>query len=574
MPHSLGIAATGHQQTSEAARIILQEGGNAFDAIIGAMCAACVSEPMLASLGGGGYLLTQSPGQSNQLFDFFTQTPSVKHGDIDFYPIQADFGPAVQEFHVGMGSIAVPGVVAGIYAVHEALCSMPLAKIIEPAVKLAREGVRLNAMQKSTFDVLKAINMANPEAFRLVRCKDSPARVAQVGEYTSNPELADMLEAMARHDARWFYQGEPGQQLVRDCAGHGGLITMADMQAYKVIRRKPLLVKTHGASISANCPPSPGGLLTMFSLSLLDKLRLEKLARGKAVQNSAGQSKSGLQNSGQQNSGQNMSRQNRPDPVWSGIAGPAGHFSGAAWQWGSEQHLLAMARVMQAASLTRKQNKLSAGLSDEMAGLILGPDNLTHWHGLLHSGALVTRGTTHLSVADAAGNLASLTLSNGEGSCYVLPGSGIMLNNMMGEEDLSPEGFHLLPAGVRLASMMTPVIANLPDGSQLALGSGGSNRIRSAILQVLTNMLDFNMPLAQAVAAPRLHLEGHGLSVEPGYSDAAISALRELWPDLKQWPAQNLYFGGVHAVQRFSNGEFAGAGDARRQGAVAIAAAR
>lgn len=549
MSHPSGIAATGHQQTSEAARIILQEGGNAFDAIVGAMCAACVSEPMLASLGGGGFLLTQSPGQNNQLFDFFTQTPSAKRGDIDFYPIQADFGPAVQEFHVGMGSIAVPGVVAGIYAVHEALCSMPLAKIIEPAVKLAREGVRLNAMQKSTFDVLKSINMANPEAFKLVRCKDSPARVAQVGEYTSNPELADMLEAMAQHDARWFYQGQPGQQLVRDCAGHGGLITMADLRAYEVIRRKPLLVKTHGASISANCPPSPGGLLTLLSLSLLDKLRLEKLARGKLAPN-------------------------MPDPAWSGVAGSSGHSSGAAWQWGGEQHLLAMAHVMQAASLTRKQNKLSAGLSDEMAEMILGPDNLMHWHGLLQSGALVTRGTTHLSVADGAGNLASLTLSNGEGSCYVLPGSGIMLNNMMGEEDLSPEGFHLLPAGVRLASMMTPVIANLPDGSQLALGSGGSNRIRSAILQVLTNMLDFNMPLAQAVAAPRLHLEGSGLSVEPDYSEVAISALRKVWPDLKQWPSQNLYFGGVHAVQRFSNGEFAGSGDLRRQGAVAIADVR
>jgi len=531
LPSPIGIAATGHQQTSNAAKILLEEGGNAFDAILGAMCASCVCEPMLSSLGGGGFLLAHSPGKENQLFDFFTQTPSIKRGDIDFYPIQADFGPAIQEFHVGMGSIAVPGVVAGIYAVHESLCSMPLAKIVEPAVKLAREGVRVNEMQKSTFDVLTPINTANPEAFKLVRCKDTPERMAEIGEFTSNPELADMLEAIAKGDAQWFYRGESGQQLVKDCAEHGGLVTMADMQAYEVIRRRPLLMKSHGASISANCPPSPGGVLTLFALSLLDKL--EPSARR------AGQS--------------------------------ANDVSKMPWKWGSEQHLLALAHVMQAASLTRKQNKLSTGLNDEIAEHILGPDNLTHWHGLLRTGALATRGTTHLSVADAAGNLASLTLSNGEGSSYVLPGSGIMLNNMMGEEDLSPDGFHMFPAGVRLASMMTPAIVNMPDGSQLALGSGGSNRIRSAILQVLTNMLEFDMPLQQAVAAPRIHLEGPKLSVEPGYSSEAISALGQEWPDLKQWPSQNLYFGGVHAVQRFSNGEFAAMGDPRRQGAVAIA---
>lgn len=546
MSHPLGIAATGHQQASEAARIILAEGGNAFDAIVGAMCAACVSEPMLASLGGGGFLLAQSPEKDSQIFDFFTQTPSTKRGDIDFYPIQADFGPAVQEFHVGMGSIAVPGVVAGIYAMHKELCRMPLARIVEPAVKLAREGVRLNEMQKSTFNVLTPINTSNPEAFKLVRCRDAHERVAEVGEFTSNPELADMLEAIARGNAQWFYQGEPGQQLVKDCAEHGGLVTLADMQAYEVIRRKPLLVESHGATISANCPPSPGGVLTLFALSLLDKLRLDR----------AGSRNTGADRSapGAVNAGQLLN-----------------HISEKSFQWGREQHVLAMALVMQAASLTRKQHKLSAGLSDEMAISMLGPDNLTHWHDLLRTGALATRGTTHLSVADAAGNLASLTLSNGEGSSYVLPGSGIMLNNMMGEEDLSPEGFHLLPAGVRLASMMTPVIANMPDGSQLALGSGGSNRIRSAILQVLTNMLEFEMPLEQAVAAPRLHLEGQKLSLEPGYSAKAIGILSQQWPDLKHWPSQNLYFGGVHAVQRFSNGEFAAMGDPRRQGAVAIA---
>jgi len=141
----------------------------------------------------------------------------------------------------------------------------------------------------------------------------------------------------------------------------------------------------------------------------------------------------------------------------------------------------------------------------------------------------------------------------------------------MGEEDLNPEGFHRFPPGIRLASMMTPAIVSLSDGGQIALGSGGSNRIRSAILQVLTNMLEFNMGLEEAVRAPRLHLEGTQLSVEAGFSDAALQTLEQAWPGVEQWPDPNLFFGGVHAVERLANGEFRAAGDPRRGGAVAIA---
>ena len=119
--------------------------------------------------------------------------------------------------------------------------------------------------------------------------------------------------------------------------------------------------------------------------------------------------------------------------------------------------------------------------------------------------------------------------------------------------------------------MMTPAIVSLPDGAQIALGSGGSNRIRSAILQVMTNMLEFDMGLEQAVNAPRLHLEGSHLNTETGFSDAALKALQAEWPCTEQWPDANLFFGGVHAVERLASGEFRAAGDPRRGGAVAIA---
>jgi len=514
---ALGVAASGHKETSKAARILLEEGGNAFDAALGAMCAACVCEPMLASLGGGGYLLAQTSESQPQVFDFFTQTPSATTGELDFYPIQADFGTTTQEFHIGMGSIAVPGVVAGLFAVHQAHCRLPLNKIIEPAVHLAREGLRINKLQRYINEVLKSIIDASPGAKAFATPMFAPGRLAEIGEFIYNPDLANTFEALAGHGPRWFYAGEPARQLVEDCEHNGGLISAADLQAYEVILRQPVTIETHGASISVNSPPSPGGCLTAFALSLL---------------NEASQTRH---------------------------------------EWGSPQYALALARVMQAASLIRKRHGLESGLDDQTASTILSQENLSNWSRTLQTGGLASRGTTHISVADADGNLASLTLSNGEGSSYVLPGSGIMLNNMLGEEDLNPVGFHRMPPGVRLASMMTPTIARLAGGGQIALGSGGSNRIRSAILQVLTNVLEFGMSLEQAVNAPRLHLERNHLNVEPGFSSAALETLEAEWPGIEQWPDINLFFGGVHAVGRLASGEFRAAGDPRRGGAVAFA---
>jgi len=513
----LGVAASGHKETSRAAKILLEEGGNAFDAALGAMCAACVCEPMLASLGGGGFLLAKSADGESRVFDFFTQTPSASRGELDFYPIQADFGTTTQEFHIGVGSIAVPGVVAGLFAVHEARCKLPLSKIIEPAVVLARDGLRVNRLQSYINEVLKAIIDAMPAATSFATPMFAPGRLAEIGEFIYNPDLADMFEALAANDSRWFYEGDPATRLVKDCCEKGGLITAEDMKAYEVVVRHPITVESNGARIITNSPPSPGGCLTVFALSLLKQFRR------------------------------------------------------AADEWGGKGHALAVARAMQAAGIVRRERGLEAGLDDGTAAAILSPEHLAQWREMLTSGSLATRGTTHVSVADAEGNLASLTLSNGEGSAYVLPRSGIMMNNMLGEEDLNPGGFHRRPPGTRLASMMTPTIARLGEDRWIALGSGGSNRIRSAILQVLVNLLAFDMELENAVSAPRLHLEGDHLDVESGFSDRALEALEAEWPGSKQWSGKNLFFGGVHAVERLGGGGFNAAGDPRRGGAVAFA---
>jgi gamma-glutamyltranspeptidase/glutathione hydrolase len=227
-----------------------------------------------------------------------------------------------------------------------------------------------------------------------------------------------------------------------------------------------------------------------------------------------------------------------------------------------------MGQAMQAAGKLRSESLADAELTEARVAAILDPEHLASWRKSIQQKAQFSRGTTHMSIADAQGNLASITVSNGEGCAYVLPGTGIMLNNMLGEEDLSPGGFHRWEENVRMASMMCPSVASLPDGGMVALGSGGSNRIRSAILQVLVNLFEFDLPLEMAVIAPRLHLEGSHFSVEAGFEQAALNSMIKQWPDHKIWPEPNMFFGGVHAVERLADGSFRGTGDPRRGGAV------
>jgi gamma-glutamyltranspeptidase/glutathione hydrolase len=179
--------------------------------------------------------------------------------------------------------------------------------------------------------------------------------------------------------------------------------------------------------------------------------------------------------------------------------------------------------------------------------------------------------TTHITVVDAEGRCASVTCSNGTGSGMVVPGTGVHVNNMLGEEDLNPLGFHRLPTGARLPSMMAPTVL-LRDGElEAGLGSGGSNRIRSAIAQVIIRLLDEGLPTQEAIEAARMHLEGAILNAEPGIDERALKRLEDRYTVVR-WPGPNVFFGGVHAVARNpATRELDPGGDPRRGGAVAYA---
>jgi gamma-glutamyltranspeptidase / glutathione hydrolase len=180
--------------------------------------------------------------------------------------------------------------------------------------------------------------------------------------------------------------------------------------------------------------------------------------------------------------------------------------------------------------------------------------------------------TTHISVLDGEGICVAVTCSNGSGSGVLVPGTGVILNNMLGEEDLNPRGFHQIAAGRRVPSMMAPTVV-LRDGEiVLGVGSAGSNRIRSAILQTVVRAVEQRLPVAAAIEAPRLHFEAGLLQAEPGIDEAALGRLEARGIAVARRPAINLFFGGVQAVARDPvTGALSGGGDPRRGGAVAYA---
>ena len=189
----------------------------------------------------------------------------------------------------------------------------------------------------------------------------------------------------------------------------------------------------------------------------------------------------------------------------------------------------------------------------------------------LESAARNLGSTTHLAVMDADGGSATVTCSNGSCSGVVVPGTGLHLNNMLGEEDLNPLGYHRYQPGARVPSMMAPTVVVRDGRPELALGSAGSNRIRSAILQTILAVVDDGLHAEQAVARPRVHYEGGAVEAEPGIDPGELDALeRDGW-EVERWAELNLYFGGVQAVARDTRtGELSGGGDPRRGGVATL----
>jgi gamma-glutamyltranspeptidase / glutathione hydrolase len=222
--------------------------------------------------------------------------------------------------------------------------------------------------------------------------------------------------------------------------------------------------------------------------------------------------------------------------------------------------------AMDAANAARGEEFAEALYGEGLEEELLDPGRLD-----LRAGDLLGS-TTHIAALDGDGLCASVTCSNGSGSGVLVPGTGVILNNMLGEEDLNPLGFHAIAPGRRVPSMMAPTVV-LRDGEiELGLGSAGSNRIRSAIVQTVVRAVEQGMGAGEAVRAPRLHFEGGVVQAEPGIDEAALARIEARGVPVLRRPRINLFFGGVQAVARDpASGALSGGGDPRRGGAVARA---
>jgi gamma-glutamyltranspeptidase/glutathione hydrolase len=506
MAKTRSVVAAGHELTAQAAGEILQDGGNAFDAGLAGAFMAFVAEAVFCSPGGGGFLMARSAESDKAtLFDFFVETPRKRRpaSETSFYPIHADFGPAKQEFHIGLGATATPGVVPGLFSMHEALCRLPMKRLVEPAVRAAREGFPLSAFQAYLFTVIAPILTASP-GIAWIFAPDG--KLLEAGQTFRNEGLAETLAWLAEDGARLFIDGDVGKVIVAQSEALGGHLRQDDLKSYRVIPREPLYWRHAGATVALNPPPAASGALIAFGLAHLETLAEQK----------------------------------------------------------REIDALALHEAMEATNEVRAMH--GEGLADRLANGVLAKELRA---AARHPAAF--RGTTHISAIDADGNAASISLSNGEGNGFAVGDFGFMLNNMLGEEDLSSGSLDDWRQGVRLSSMMAPTTILAPDGTVTALGTGGSNRIRTAILQVAVNLLDHGMDLESAVEAPRLHVERCGTtSFEPGLPDAAQAAFLALGEKAHEWPERNLFFGGVHAARRHQHGGVEGAGDPRRQGVAVV----
>lgn len=488
----------------------LAAGGNAFDAVLAALMAACVAEPVLASPGGGGFILALPAGQEPRLYDAFVHTPRVRRPTAEACAreVVTDWGTAQQAFHIGVGCAATPGLVAGMFAVHRELARLPMPIIAAPAVQAARDGIAVSQFMAYLMGLVAPIYLEQPAARAIFGDPRAsiPAPVRAGGRLV-NPVLGDMLEALAREGEDLFYRGDVAAAIVRQSREAGGHITADDLAAYRVQARAPLRLRYRDATLLTNPAPAAGGLMIAFALALL-----------------------------------------------------AGHdLRSMGFQ--TAEHVALLAR----AQAETVRARAAAGPPREgVEAVWLG--ELLRAHAAALTGPLRSRGTTHVSVIDAAGNAASATVSNGEGCGEIVPGTGMMLNNMLGEDDVNPPGPHAWPLDQRLASMMSPTAIVGDDGGLLVCGSGGSKRIRTAVLQVVSNVLDFGLPLPEAVAAPRVHVEDDHVSFEAGMAPAAAETLAGLFARTTAWPGLNMFFGGVHTVQRDQSGRLSGFGDPRRDG--------
>lgn len=485
-----GVVAAGSPVTVQAGLFAFEAGGNAVDAAVAAQLCACIAEPLLTGLGGGGLAMVRMGGKALTC-DFFSDAPSG-HGPM--HSVELDFGPTTQVFHVGPSSIALPGLPAGLWAMHRRWGRVPLRELVQPAVHAAREGVRVSSGFARVLELLWPIQQLSPTSAELF----GPGGTALVeGDIFRNPRLAETLLAFVEEGPELFRTGHVAQLLLEAAPG----LTQADLLHYQPAFSEALAIPYRNTTAWLPAQPSQGGFQVARALV--------ELGQGPM-----------------------------PRP------------------FGFDQ----VERLAMAMDHAEKEGGL-------MADTIFQPGFQQRYLGQAGSGF-----TTHVSAVDAEGNAVALTSSLGETAGLVLGDTGVCPNNFLGEEDVNPPG-HEAPPGRRLVTMCCPTVLTGAD-RVYAFGSGGSSRIRSAVLHAIVYLVDHGIDPEQVPRLPRCHMQEGVLRVES--FDRPPDTLEELLdehPRLVVFERPGMYFGGLHIAGLVPRG-FVGGGDPRRSGDFAVYAGR
>ncbi len=502
-------ASAGTPYAAAAAAEVFRSGGNAVDAAVAAAAAVSVTEPLMSSIGGGGFALVRSPDGEAELLDYFDAMPGKGLPDSAFgangepQEVILKYGAGVHSI-VGGASCGVPGSLRGWETLLDRHGRLSLAQVLAPAARLAREGFRLCKTSGLWFAVAEEVLRLTDETRKNFYKNGS---VYQEGDEVGFPELADTLEAVGEQGADLFYKGELARRISGYVREMGGIITERDLAEYEPVVRSPLKVDHGLGTIYTNCPPSAGGSTLAQMLRVVSAYDLSSMPDDEYVKVMAGAMKYALRDREK--------------------------------EYGEGSENAAVAERLTSEEYAKEQRRRIFGNAH----------------------------TTHLSCVDAEGYAVSITASMGYGSGLVIPGTGIPMDNTLGEPELNPKGFHALEPGERLVSSMSPTVVSSEEGGLVALGSPGASRIPTAILQTIINVLDHGMPIEAAALAPRFHAEGDLFAYEAGARKADL----DHYGRVLTYDEPNMYFGGINAVRRTPEGAFEAAADPRRSGGVAFA---
>ncbi len=485
------------------------EGGNAVDAALAAALVTMVTEVGIVSPGAGGYVTVQPADDEPVTIDGWVEMPGRGLPPERFgrgvWDITTEYGGGTT-MTVGHGSVGTPGAIKALDVAHRRYGRAPWREVLAPAVEIARAGFPLGPTSAYYLSYVHEIVFGWQPASRAV-VQDGAGAVLAAGATVLIPDLADALQLIADDGADALYTGDLAALIVADMEANGGILTAEDLASFEAMVRPALVVDQSGWRMATNPLPAVGGVAVAAMLALLE-----------------------------------------------GVPASGAWTRAEAGRLVDVQHAVLGRRL---AELDREEERVLAGKG--LLELAAGGDLR----------ALSSPSTATVSVVDDAGDACAVTVSSGYGSGVLAPGTGFWLNNALGEQELLVGGAHSLPVGTRLTSNMAPTVARrAADGAVLAIGSPGSDRIPTALAQVLALFVHGGLDLAAAVSHPRLHVRVREDIRVDHEADLALPA--DVGLPVRDMPAHSMYFGGVAAALWTPGSGLTAAADPRRAGATAL----